>query len=86
MLVEAQRDGSQRLATEFDAGDLDNEGEDENNKEERVVEEVLEDIDLCFLEFSGVDLVEDLHQDETVEEDGVVLSAFIGPVSRSQAD
>ena len=86
MFVEGQRNCSEGLATELDAGDLDNEGDDENDKEERVVEEILEDIDLCFLEFSGVDLVEDLHQDETVEEDAIVLSVFIVPVSRSQAD
>ncbi len=40
-------DGSERVASELDAGDLDDDGGDEDDDEERVVEEVREDVDFC---------------------------------------
>ena len=59
---------------------MNKESDDEDDQEERVVEEVFKDVDLAFFEFSGIDFVEDLHQDETVEENTVVFSVFSIPV------
>ena len=51
------------------------------NNKELVVAEMLEDVDLPVLDLSGVDLVENLKQDEDVEENTVVLSCLIVPIS-----
>jgi hypothetical protein len=80
MFFTSKRDGSEGVSSEFDTSQLDENGEDEDDEEERVVEEVLEDVDFRRLKLTGVDLVEDLHQHETVEEDAVVLSAIISPL------
>ena len=48
-------------------------GEDQDELEEPVVEEAGENVELTLSEFTGVDLVEDLHEDEGVEDDGEVL-------------
>lgn len=68
------------MSSEFDTSQLDEDGEDEDDEEEGVVEEVLENVDFRRLQLTGIDLVEDLHQDETVEEDAVVLSAINSPL------
>ena len=81
MFVEGKRDGSEGLASEFDAGHLDGNCNDEDDDEEGVVEEVGEDVEFGFLEFSGVDLVEDLHQDKGVEEDAVVFACLCSPLA-----
>ena len=79
VLVGGEGDGSEGLTSEFYAGQLDENGHDEDDDEEGVVAEVREDIEFGFFEFSGVDFVEDLHQDECVEEDAVVFSGLVGP-------
>jgi hypothetical protein len=51
-----------------------------NHKEQFVVEEILENVVLISLQFTGVDFVEYLQQDEYVEEDRVVFASFVIPV------
>lgn len=83
MFVEGERDGSESLTSEFNTGYLDGKCNNEDNEEERVVEEVSEDIKLCFLEFSGINLIEDLHQDKSVKEDAVMLSGLCIPLANA---
>lgn len=80
MFFTCERDSSEGVSSEFDTSQLDEDGEDEDDEEEGVVEEVLENVDFRRLQLTGIDLVEDLHQDETVEEDAVVLSAINSPL------
>ena len=80
MLVEGERDCSESLASELDAGDLNGNCNDEDDDEEGIVEEVSEDVEFCFLEFSSIDLVEDLHQDKGVEEDAVMFACLCSPL------
>jgi len=81
MFIEGKRYGSKGLSTKFYASDLDDKGENEDQEEHRVVEEICKYIDLGFFELSGIDLIEDLHQDEAVEENAVMFSTFIVPVT-----
>ena len=60
---------------------MDHDGDDEDDKEEGIVEEILEDVEFSFLEFPSVDLVEDLHQDKSVEEDAVVFASLVVPLT-----
>jgi len=62
---------------------LDDDCTNNNHQEQFVVEEVLENVVLVSFEFSCVDLIENLKQHKNVEEDRVVLSCFIIPVSDS---
>lgn len=71
------------MSSELDTGELDGDGEDEDDEEERVVEEVLKDIDLGRLQLPSIDLVEDLQQHEGMEEDTVVLSGLDRPLLRA---
>jgi hypothetical protein len=48
---------------------LNDNGSNDNNKEELVVEEMFEDVVFFVLEFSCVDFIEDLKKYENVEED-----------------
>lgn len=83
VLLEAELDGLKGLASVLDHGELDDDGGNNNHQEELVVEEVLEDVVFVVLELTGVDLVEDLEQHENVEENGVVLSSLIVPVTHT---
>lgn len=51
---------------------LDEEGAEDDAAEDEVVEDALEDVPLA-VDLPGVDLVEELHQHEGVEDDGVVF-------------
>ena len=86
MFALGQGNGSQGLTTKLHTRDLDHDRDYQDKNEERVVEEILEDVDLSLLKFPGVDLVEHLHQDEGVEEDAVMSSVFIVPVRRTHTD
>jgi hypothetical protein len=59
---------------------LNDDGGNNDNKEELVVEKVLEDIVFLVFEFSCIDFVEDLKEHEDIEENRVVFSGFIIPV------
>lgn len=60
---------------------MNDDGSDQDDQEKWVVEEVFEDVGFFWLQFSGVDFVEDLEQDENVEEDAVMFTGFLIPVS-----
>ena len=47
-------------------------GAHKDQKEERVVKEAAEDVELLNTELASVDLVEDLHANKGLEDDGVV--------------
>lgn len=83
MLIGGQRNCSQGLPTKLNAGKLDGDGENEDDDEEGVVEEVLENVDLRRLELPGVDLIEHLHQHEGVEEYAVMLAILTVPLRDS---
>lgn len=83
VLLEAQLDALKGLSSVFDHGQLDDNGGNDDNDEKLVVEEVLKNVVLVVLQLSGVDLVEDLKQNEHVEEDGVVLSCLFVPIANS---
>lgn len=53
-------------------GYLDGKGAQHNGAENRVPEDAIKDVALA-VDLAGVDLVEELHHDEGVEDDGVVL-------------
>lgn len=54
---------------------LDGEGAQHNGAEDGVPEDAVEDVALA-VDLAGVDLVEELHHDEGVEDDGVVLGGW----------
>ena len=60
-------------ATVLNDNDLDGECQDEDSKEHWVVEESFKDVVLLLTKLPCVDLVEKLHEDEGLEDDGVHL-------------
>lgn len=56
---------------------------DNDNQEKLVIEEVFKDVVLITFQFSSIDLVENLKKDEDVEENRVMFTSFIVPVSNS---
>ncbi len=59
---------------------MDNNGGDNDNKEELVVEKVLEDIVFIVFELSCIDFVKNLEKHKDIEENRVMFSSFIIPV------
>jgi hypothetical protein len=51
---------------------LNSKGAQDNSAKDGVAEDAIEDVALS-VDLAGVDLVEELHHDEGVEDDGVVL-------------
>lgn len=80
VLVESKFDCLHWLAAVFDHGQLDDDGGNKDHQEQWVVEEVFKNVHFWCLQLSGVDLVENLQQDENVEENWVVLTSLIIPV------
>lgn len=83
VLLEAELNSLEGLATILNHGELDDDGSHQNDEEEFVVEEVLEDVVLIVLQLTSIDLVEHLQQHEDVEEDWVMLTGLIVPVAHS---
>ncbi len=75
-----QRDSLKRLSAEFHHADLDDKGEDENNEEEGIIEEIFEYVNFLTLELTGVDFIKNLQQHKCVEKYAVMLSRFICPI------
>lgn len=71
------------MSTELDTCNLDNDCGNQDDDEQWVVEEVSENIDFSWLEFSGVYLVEYLHKHESVEENAVVFTRLNSPLFHS---
>ena len=76
MLLPGKRNCSDRLATILNEGALYNNGKNNDEKEEQVVEETLENI-VDLAQLTGVDLVEHLHEHEGMENEGIVLNLLI---------
>lgn len=70
------------LTTDLNHCHLDYKGENGYEKEQEVVEEALEDIELSILNLSGVDLVEKLHENEHLE-DHCIVKKFLTHVGYS---
>ena len=83
VLVLGEGHCSEGLSSVLNACELNQNGDEEDDEEEGVVEEVGEDVQLSFLQFPGVDFVEDLHQDKGVEEDAVVFAGLVVPLADS---
>lgn len=84
MLIEGERHCADCMTTVLYHGDLNGNGAYYNENEKTVVEETLEHIVLLGTELARVDLVEDLHENERMEDHGVksdliqVGEAFLG--------
>ena len=74
VVAHRQRVGPHVFTTELDDEHLDAEGEDYDEDEHEVVEEVGEHVELSLSELTCVDLVEELHEDEGLEDDSVALN------------
>lgn len=78
-------------STDFHNNHLDHECEDDDRDEKWVSEDTFKDVKLIFLEFSGVQLIEQLHEDESLEDMGVVkkllglISFFVGCLRKSNS-
>ena len=83
VLLETELHSLEGLSAVFDHGELDDDGGHQDDQEQLVVEEVLEHVDLVWLQLTSVDLVEHLEEHEDVEEDGVVLAGLIVPLAHS---
>jgi hypothetical protein len=59
---------------------LDDDGAYDDDEEERVVEEVLEDIDFCMFQFPCINLIEYLQQHKHIKEYGVMSPSFLRPL------
>lgn len=71
-LVDGQAHTAEGLPTKLHNDNLDDEGTKDDGAEDEVVEDAIKDVPLA-VDLAGVDLVEELHHDEGVEDDGVVL-------------
>ena len=80
MLASTQWGGLDGSATDFNEGNLDDDCDEFNEDEHGVVAEIFKDIDLVSLELSGIDFIEDLHEDESVEDNSVMYGVFGGPM------
>ena len=74
VVLHAEWVGAHVATTELDNDHLNTEGEENDANEHPVVEEVLEDVELMLTELTGVDLVEQLHEDEGLEHHSVAFN------------
>ena len=72
MLILREGYGADWGATVLHEEVLHDHGAHKDQKEEGVVEEAAEDVELLNTELASVDLVEDLHAHKSLEDDGVV--------------
>jgi hypothetical protein len=77
MLIITKGDGADWGATVLHKEVLHDHGTHKDQKEEGVVEEAAEDVELLNTELASVDLVEDLHAHKGLEDDRVVGQFFI---------
>lgn len=66
--------GSEWAATVLDHAILNDEGQDRDANEPSIVAETSEDVEVLVTKLTGVDLVEELHEDESLEHNGVELA------------
>lgn len=77
MLVEGEVDTSDWFSSVLNEKVLDSNGEDNDEDEKIIVEESREDVVLVGSKFTRIDLVEDLHEDKGIEDDGEVNSLLV---------
>ena len=80
MLLESQWSTLDCFTSILHKQDLDSYSNDHNKDEQLVVKEVCKHIELVFSNLSTVDLIEDLHEYEGVEDHSVVKTALWGPM------
>lgn len=79
MLLESQWGALDGFASILYQQNLDDNCDCDYNKEQWVVEEVCEHIEFFVSDLPAVDLVEQLHEDECVEDKGIVEASLWGP-------
>ena len=79
MLLESQRGALDGLSSILYQQDLHDNCDGDDDKEHGVVEEVCEHIELLVPDLPTVDLVENLHEYERVEDEGIVEACLRGP-------
>lgn len=83
VFLEAELHCLKGLSSILDHGELDDNGGHNDHQEQFVIKEVLENIVFVVLQLTGIDLVKHLKQHKDIEEDGVVLSSLIVPVTHT---
>ena len=86
MLSKGQRNKLEGFSTKLSDEDLKDEDQDHNGNEEIVVSDFRENIEFIFLEFSGVEEVEDLKENENVKENAEMLTSLMIPILHMKAD
>ena len=79
MLISGERNKLESFASVLNDKELEHKDSSYDKDEEVVEEEVREDIELCLLQFSGVEEVENLKEDKHVEEESQMLTFFCIP-------
>jgi hypothetical protein len=79
MLLESQGSALDGLSSILYQQDLHDNCDGDDDKEHGVVEEVCEHIEFFVPDLPTVDLVEHLHEDERVEDEGIVEASLRGP-------
>ena len=64
--------GSKCITSVFYDKPLSNKFTDNNNEEVNIIEEVVENVEVSPSEFSAVNLIEKIHQDHSIENNGVM--------------
>lgn len=78
VLLPSERDSAHVATTVLNDNILDGEGADQDDDEHPVVEELSKHVILSLAQLARVDLVEELHEDEGLEDDGVNLNLTSG--------
>lgn len=63
------------MATSLLQGYLCDEGSEDNGAEDGVSEDTLKNVSLS-VDLSGIEFIEDLHEDKSIEHDGIVLGGW----------
>lgn len=79
VLIDSKRRAFDGSSSNLNQYNLDSDGHDFNDDEERVVEEIVEDVKLLIFDLSCVDLIENLHEDKCIEDHSEKDSIFKSP-------
>lgn len=79
MLLGTERNELECFTSVLNNNELEEKDTNDDEYEEIIEEEVREDIELCLLQFPGIEEVEDLQEDEHIEEESKMLSIFFIP-------
>lgn len=86
VLLDGERHQHKGTTTNLHNEQLSNEDSPYNKQKEIVIKEVLEDIQLIFLEFAAVEEVKHLQKDEDIKKDTEMLSIVRVPLFNSQSN